>query len=50
MRTPLRHTFPLAGKVARGCASDGGASAMLCDYAAVTPTPGPAPQGGGEKQ
>jgi hypothetical protein len=48
-RTQAEHAFPLAGKVSRGCATDGGAGGAFSGRgAAVTPTPNPAPQGGGE--
>lgn len=42
-------SFPLAGKVSPGGRRMGTPAQLLQNAAARTPTPGPAPQGGGER-
>ncbi len=51
MMVRMTQAFPLAGKVSPGRATDGGAGGSLSgDNTAATPTPNPAPQGGGESE
>ena len=48
--TDIKFSFPLAGKVSRGAWRMGASSRKLQNSTADTPTPNPAPQGGGESR